>query len=84
MKTTCKRCKAFEQDEEHLLSSLTEYIESLDKDTKVSQELYEKRLTACESCSSLGNGLCRFCGCFVMVRAIKKTIICPHPEGKKW
>lgn len=84
METTCKRCKAFEQDEGQLLNSLTAYIESLDKAAKVSEELYEKRLTACDSCSSLRNGLCGFCGCFVMVRAIKKIMTCPHPEGKRW
>lgn len=84
MGVVCKRCQLFEQDEGELLSTLKAYIASLDEEDKVPQEVYEKRLSKCEGCDSLGNGMCEFCGCFVIVRAIKKIMSCPHPRGERW
>ncbi|WP_069999216.1 DUF6171 family protein [Cellulosilyticum sp. I15G10I2] len=84
MEIICKRCKVFEQDEEQLLSTLKTYRDSLSEEERVPQEIYEQRLAICESCESLTNGLCGFCGCFVIVRAIKKRMNCPHPKGEKW
>ena len=83
MKIHCKQCMTFEQDNQ-LFDSIMNYIESLDKEIKVSQDLYNKRLAICEKCNRLKNGMCGFCGCFVAVRAVKQIMGCPHPTEKKW
>ncbi len=46
------------------------------------QELYEKRLAVCGTCSSLIGGMtCAHCGCFVQFRARHSTA---HCAMKKW
>lgn len=84
MLVSCKRCLMFEEDGGQLIATLQEYIKSIEEEYKVSREIYEKRLEACDSCESLMNGMCRFCGCFAAVRAVKKAMHCPHPDGEKW
>ena len=84
MAAICKRCMLLEQDESKLLGTLGQYIDSIADEDKVSQEIYEKRLSVCDGCESLRGGLCGFCGCFVVVRAIKKKMYCPHPKGERW
>ena len=56
---------------------VAEYVASLPEDARVSEEIYRKRLAACEGCASLADGMCRECGCYVEARAAKAGLKCP-------
>jgi len=79
----CKKCLLKDMPEDAYFKNLYDYIESIDKDIKVSHEEYERRLEACKLCDNLLNGMCRKCGCFVELRAAMKNKNCPDSE-KKW
>lgn len=84
MKTTCKRCKMWEENGEALDMHIQSYIASLDETLKVSRVQYEERLALCENCDALLNGMCKWCGCFVLARAAKKNLQCPYPKASRW
>jgi len=69
---------------DNLYVSIKGYIDSLDQEQKTTKEIYEKRLLECDGCDSLLNGLCKYCGCFVLARAAKKNQVCPYPKNQKW
>lgn len=72
------------EDGENLYDMIMAYIEALDEEVKASTQQYEKRLEVCDTCEALANGICRFCGCFVIARAAKKNQYCPDPKHSKW
>lgn len=72
------------QNNDELYENLMSYIESLDEAIKVEEKIYHKRLNKCSECNALVNGMCRYCGCFVLARAIKNTLSCPYPGNSKW
>lgn len=74
----------FEQDSGVLKSQLQTYIESISVEERVEAVQYQQRLEKCETCEALHQGLCKYCGCFVIVRAIKKQMTCPNPKGRLW
>ena len=80
----CHRCGIFEDHETDLMEQIETYIKGLDPAVKCSEDVYEERLSACRKCDALHRGLCKFCGCFVMVRARKKSQSCPYPGNQKW
>lgn len=80
----CRRCIALSETGENLKKSIEEYVASLNKEIKVSDDVYSCRLSKCNECDALVNGLCKYCGCFVMARAAKKNMYCPYPKNKKW
>ncbi|WP_416390437.1 DUF6171 family protein [Vallitalea guaymasensis] len=84
MKYICKRCMVFQEDEAELLPKIQSYIDTLDNSIRVHETIYQERLQHCENCSDLINGICKHCGCFVLVRAIKRKLHCPHPKLPKW
>lgn len=84
MKTTCKRCLLFSEVEENPYETIKGYIDSLDEVHKIEEEAYEERLSKCNDCDALINGMCKYCGCFVIVRAIKRNQVCPYPNRRKW
>lgn len=59
------------------------FISVLSDEQKVSNEVYTARLEVCRHCSSLEEGTCMKCGCYVEMRAIKKRLSCPD-EDDKW
>lgn len=81
--TFCKKCLVKDMPEDAYFKNLYEYINSIDKDIKVCDEEYERRLELCKVCDNLLNGMCRKCGCFVELRAAMKTKNCPD-MSKKW
>lgn len=84
MVTYCKKCLGFGKEGENLQEIIKGYIDGIDTGMKVDDTTYKKRLDECEECSDLMNGMCRHCGCFCIIRAIKKNQYCPHPLGDKW
>lgn len=84
MKPICKRCMMWEENGENLYNNIMAYVGTLDEEIKVSAVQYEKRLEICDGCDALANGLCRFCGCFVIAKAAKKNQHCPYPQSPRW
>lgn len=78
----CKKCLTRDMmGQEEYFRSLREYIDNLDEDIRVSQEVYEDRLGVCKECDLLLEGMCRSCGCYVELRAAVTKNTCPR---KKW
>jgi len=70
---------------EEMQKTIEDYISSIDEEECVSDKIYEQRLEKCNNCDGLyGGATCRYCGCFVLVRAKKKKMYCPYPADKKW
>jgi hypothetical protein len=68
-----------------------EVIQELVRDTEenamliVSEEVYQARISACESCDSLRYGTtCAHSGCIVRYRAKFKNKSCPFSGKPKW
>lgn len=68
----CRRCLLRELDGEYF-QSIYQYIQNLPAEWKVDKETYAARLERCRECPHLINGMCELCGCFVEVRAAKKS-----------
>lgn len=79
----CERCHAFE-DDGSLEEQIQAYLNRMDPEICCDDETYAQRLFQCESCQDLYNAMCRFCGCFVILRARKKNGSCPNPSGDRW
>lgn len=84
MNIPCRLCMEFGQDQEALQNQIFKYLDSLNDDDRTDDDHYEKRLKHCDACVDHRQGLCRYCGCFVVVRAAKKQMSCPHPDGDRW
>lgn len=84
MKIPCRLCTSFEAENESLKDKLAIYVNQLKEDERADDILYAKRIQVCDTCDANRQGLCGFCGCFVIVRAAKKQTYCPHPCGRQW
>lgn len=82
----CKGCSAtVHHSFDEVKSNMAEYIKTIDPDQRTEQDVYEKRLAQCSSCPGLYyESTCRYCGCFVQMRALRSTMDCPNPEGSRW
>lgn len=83
MKKICKRCLIDELDFDEAYEDIKRYIREFPSDKRVAEEEYSQRLAICRECDELENGICRKCGCFVELRALKKGMYCAS-EDKKW
>ncbi len=82
----CKGCSAtVHHSFEEIKANMAEYLKTIDPDQRTGRELYEKRLAQCGGCAGLYyESTCRHCGCFVQMRALRRTADCPNPEGSRW
>ena len=82
----CKRCLLKDFDMDAYYETVLEYIESISEELKVPPEEYQRRLELCRECDKLLSGMCRVCGCFAEVRAVKKDQRCPdvHPQWQPY
>ncbi|MCI7766557.1 MAG: DUF6171 family protein [Oscillospiraceae bacterium] len=79
----CKRCFFAELDPSGIYREISDLISALPAEKRTDEKEYRRRLELCGRCSSLGEGTCGKCGCFVELRAAKKDMHCPH-EISKW
>ncbi len=80
MKKICKKCllrEMAEQDRE----MIEKYKSAIKEADRVSDAVYEHRLSVCKQCDLLNEGTCGACGCYVELRAAAETGRCPH---KNW
>ena len=80
----CKRCLLLESAEADTLNSIRERIDKLTDKEKVSEEIYNKRLSECRNCDYLISGVCIKCGCYVEFRAAFKRQKCPNANDRRW
>ena len=80
----CKRCLLADIGEIEYAAHIGRYIDALGDSEKVGAGLYLERLAFCRGCDGLVNGVCRFCGCFVELRAVRVGVGCPNPGFDKW
>lgn len=78
----CPKCTWTKEMLEKEKIKLQDYIANIPQEDKVSDAEYEKRLMLCDSCSEMRDGLCGQCGCYVAVRAVRKTGYCPHVRAR--
>lgn len=77
MDIRCKRCLLRGMADEDMYHRIQRTIESIPESSRCPQDVYEKRLASCKECEKLISGMCRVCGCFVEVRAARKSEHCP-------
>lgn len=80
----CYRCFIEDLSDEELKRVLRERLTSLPEELRAPETHCRERLSACARCESLVNGLCAHCGCFVELRAAKRSGTCPAPGGSRW
>ncbi|MCM1285233.1 MAG: DUF6171 family protein [Acetobacter sp.] len=84
MENICKKCLLLEAGETKSYKSLSEYIETLEESCKVSDDVYNRRLSLCKKCDNLIAGMCIKCGCYVELRAVYKNRHCADYNVIKW
>lgn len=82
----CKGCsKSVRASFDDIRANIKEYILMINPDDCVSDDIYQKRLNICNNCPDLYyDATCRYCGCFVQIRAKRKDRNCPYPGQRKW
>ena len=67
-----------------------EYYQSMDEQARQDrasaqalQQEYQARLAACRECVQLVNATCQLCGCYVEIRAAKRSARCPA-SPRRW
>ena len=83
MESLCKSCHNIKIDDAFIQEMFAMARKKGEK--FVTDEVYDKRLSACDGCSALQYGsTCMHSGSLVSYRAKIVTYSCPHPEGSKW
>ncbi|MCF0131974.1 MAG: hypothetical protein HUJ71_09580 [Pseudobutyrivibrio sp.] len=80
MTQECKLCLLRDISGEDY-ANIEKYKLAIKETDRASEDLYEKRLAVCKSCSLLNRGTCNACGCYVEIRAFSHFACCPK---KKW
>lgn len=65
-------------DQQEFFRNLHTYIANLEPDIKADAPCYEQRLSRCQACDYLADGMCRACGCYVELRAAIAGNQCPY------
>lgn len=81
----CRKCLLEKLGNKQLSERIRLTVEAIPEAERVSDGDYHERLSKCQECEWLLNGMCRRCGCFVEVRAAKKRQGCPdiHPKWQR-
>jgi len=62
-------------------AKIEKYKDAIKAADRVTDEVYEQRLSVCKECEKLNEGTCNSCGCYVELRALTAVSHCPN---KKW
>jgi len=82
-KEFCRRCLLSEDSGNKALAQLvTEYLAAIPQEQKVEEDIYTLRLHECKMCDYLLSGMCRVCGCYVEVRAVRHFLHCPDTPAR--
>lgn len=80
MNVLCKKCLIGIEAEDYLQMIEKSRAAVSGKD-RTGDEQYRQRIALCEACKYLNGPMCMACGCYVELRAIRKSSRCPY---KKW
>lgn len=80
MSRICKKCLVGQQAEDYLLLIGKAKVAIPSRDRTEEGE-YDKRIALCEACDKLSGPTCLGCGCYVELRAARRSVHCPY---KKW
>lgn len=73
----CRRCLLEELGEGDYLESVRRYRARLPEKERTPDDVYDARLAACKECTELVNATCNLCGCYVEIRAARRSSACP-------
>ncbi len=75
----CRKCLIRDLMEgESFYVSLKNAMDAIPEEDRSPQQEYDRRLELCRVCERLAEGMCRACGCYVEVRALRKNQDCPY------
>lgn len=77
LSTICPRCLI---EAAGAAFDLNEYMERIEPDERTPDDEYVRRLSICQDCERLNEGLCRGCGCYVELRAFTASRHCPYDK----
>lgn len=78
----CTRCLLRDMIEaDSSMEMIEKYRAAIKAADRVTEEVYESRLSVCRECGKLNAGTCMACGCYVELRAAAAVSRCPK---KKW
>lgn len=60
------------------IAMIEKYKAAIKSEDRVSDEVYESRLSVCKKCEKLNAGTCAACGCYVELRALSPVSRCPY------
>ena len=80
MSRICKKCLDGQQAEDYL-KMIEKSKAAVSPRERADDGDYDRRIETCESCSYLSGPTCLACGCYVELRAIRKSSRCPY---RKW
>ena len=85
-KAECRRCGAGELFSiEQIKAQIPEYLKNIGEDIRAPEGEYNTRLSICYQCEGLVSGImCKYCGCFVQMRALNRLRHCPNPSESLW
>lgn len=82
-KPFCRKCLLEEYDPDNALTAVREILAAMPDKLRVNEQEYRRRLQLCTDCEQLLGGVCGMCGCYVELRAGKKSQHCPH-SLRRW
>lgn len=62
---------------------LDTYLGRMPEEERAEEALLQQRLEVCDGCAYALNGMCRLCGCFLVIRAAGRKSYCPA-SPRKW
>lgn len=80
MSILCKKC-LIGQDAESYLELIAKNRAAIPARDRADEDTCRARIACCEACSYLSGPTCLACGCYVELRALRKSTHCPY---KKW
>lgn len=80
MTNLCKKCLIGRQAEDYL-KMLEKSKAAIPPRDRAAEAVYARRIAACEACDRLNGATCLACGCYVELRALRKSAACPK---KRW
>ena len=79
----CRKCLLSDMDFSDVYENIRHMIDILPKAEKADETVYRERLDKCRQCEELLEGTCQVCGCYVELRAARKSTHCPG-KSKAW
>ena len=78
----CRRCLLEELGQGDYLESVRRYRARLPEKERTPDDVYESRLALCRECGELVNATCNLCGCYVEIRAARRSSACPATPAR--